>query len=132
MGPFFRYEFLEHSCFFASIQGLNSCTALFSPVGLEVVFSRPSQKAWLFFFLLGTSGILGCASELPETDSPGARLYIEACGSCHAPIPPKALTFASWEFQVRRMDEFRLARGWGPLPTSQRTGVLNYLRQHSG
>ena len=75
---------------------------------------------------------LGCAPNLPAIDSPEGRVYVEACGSCHAPIPPSALKFASWEFQVGRMDEFRRARGWGPLPGPQREIVLNYLQQHAG
>jgi hypothetical protein len=74
----------------------------------------------------------GCAPELPGIDTPGARVYLEACGSCHVAIPPSALKYASWEFQVDRMDEFRRARGWGPLPAEQRTIVLNYLKQHAG
>ncbi len=74
----------------------------------------------------------GCAPELPAIDTPGARVYLEACGSCHVAMPPSALKYASWEFQVDRMDEFRRARGWAPLPAAQRTIVLNYLKKHSG
>ena len=73
----------------------------------------------------------GCAPELPAIDTTGARVYVEACGSCHAAIPPSALRYASWEFQVDRMDEFRRARGWGPLPPAQRSIVLDYLKQHA-
>ena len=76
--------------------------------------------------------VAGCTPDLPELDTAEGRVYLEACGSCHAPIPPSALRFASWEFQVGRMDEFRLARGWGPLPAAQREIVLNYLQKHAG
>ena len=59
----------------------------------------------------------GCQVELPEPESPGARLYAERCGGCHRLYAPKVLTAAMWKVMVQRMQQEMLRRR---VPTTPR------------
>jgi hypothetical protein len=74
-----------------------------------------------------------CAgSKLPETNSIGARLYIEKCSGCHEPIPPQANHYYQW----KRLFEL-IESGWNhkemkePLSQSDKQLILKYLEAHS-
>jgi hypothetical protein len=77
-------------------------------------------------------GLPGCSQPLPDATSAEARVYVQECGSCHAPYAPGLLTGAMWEIQMGRMDAIRQARGLPPLQGDARSVVLRHLHQHAG
>lgn len=48
-------------------------------------------------------GMLGCASNLPISQKPGAMLWGENCGRCHNVRPPASYTDEQWETAVMHM-----------------------------
>lgn len=75
--------------------------------------------------------VAGCAHPLPDPGSPGARIYEERCGGCHALHEPRSLTAAMWEIQVRKMRETMRRRGVRPLNDDEEGVLLQYLRAHA-
>lgn len=74
-------------------------------------------------------------TDLPEPDSPGARLLAEYCGQCHAIPAPSAHSATDWPGVTRRM---WLRMDWLPaesgvrVPQSQeRFVLLDYLTRHA-
>jgi len=74
---------------------------------------------------------LGCSRPLPDPDSPGAKVYAQECGICHAPHDPGLLTPAMWRMQVERMEEQRRRRGLPPMTAQQTQMILEYLTAHA-
>ena len=73
----------------------------------------------------------GCSPDIPEADTPAARLYVSRCNGCHALHPPGSMTAAMWEMQVERMQGELARRGVPPLTKDEREVLLTYLRRHS-
>ncbi|MBI1816923.1 MAG: hypothetical protein HYR72_18245 [Deltaproteobacteria bacterium] len=73
----------------------------------------------------------GC-TQLPEPESPGAKMYAARCGTCHRLYAPSLLKFEMWKYQVDRMQGEMQRRGIPPLSDSELTTVLDYLKRHSG
>lgn len=76
--------------------------------------------------------VAACQAELPEPQSPGARLYRAQCDTgCHRLFQPGSMTAAMWEIQVeRKQREFRRT-GRRPLTDAQVAVLLAYLSRHS-
>ena len=53
--------------------------------------------------LVLTASLAGCSVELPEPDSPGARVLATRCGGCHRLYAPGTMTVAMWDLQLARM-----------------------------
>ena len=75
-------------------------------------------------------GLSGCTTELPEPESPAARLYGERCGGCHRVLNPASLTPEMWKIQVERMQGEMVRRGVAPLAPAEKELVLGYLLRH--
>ncbi len=73
----------------------------------------------------------GCTPELPEPESPGARLYAERCNGCHQLQIPSSMTAAMWQIQVDRMQGEMVRRGMAPLSPTEKQVVLDYLTRHA-
>jgi len=87
--------------------------------------------ARILFWLLSASLLAGCSPNVPEPDSPGARLYVKHCNGCHRVFAPGSLKYAMWEFQLERMQGEMVRRGVSPLTPDEKETVLAYLRRHS-
>jgi diheme cytochrome c len=75
----------------------------------------------------------GCKrAQLPDADSPAAKLYVARCGNCHAPYNPHEMTSAMWETQVMMMEVKMQAAGQRPLTPDERDSILRYLKGHAG
>jgi hypothetical protein len=83
--------------------------------------------------IAGLAASLGaCSVELPDPDSPGARVLAARCGGCHRLYPPGVMTFAMWEVQLGRMRTLYAQRGIPWLPADEERALLEYLRTHAG
>lgn len=53
--------------------------------------------------VLFISIVIGCASDLSNSEKPGALLWGENCGRCHNVRPPSSLTDSEWDVAVLHM-----------------------------
>jgi mono/diheme cytochrome c family protein len=96
--------------------------------------SRPPRKsvsfagaALLFFFVAGCK-----PASLPDSNSPGAQLYVNRCGNCHVPYNPHEMTASMWDTQVTMMEVKIHQAGMPPLTSDERDAILAYLKRHAG
>ena len=81
----------------------------------------------------GLLTLIGCARpQLPDADSPSARLYRERCGGCHQPYAPRSLTAAMWRIQVAAMLPKMAEAGQPPLSQADQAAILAYLERNAG
>jgi len=77
--------------------------------------------------------LTGCKPpSLPDASSPGAQLYVERCGNCHAPYNPHEMTASMWDTQVTMMEVKIQAAGMPPLTSDERESILEYLKHNAG
>lgn len=76
--------------------------------------------------------LAACSAELPEPDSPGARLLSARCGGCHRLYAPSLMTAAMWKVQVDRMRLLFHQRGIPWLAPDEERTLLAYLERHAG
>jgi hypothetical protein len=82
---------------------------------------------------LALSGALAaCSVELPDPDSPGARVLATRCGGCHRLYPPGLMTFPMWEMQLGRMRSLYAQRGLAWLLPDEEQVLRDYLGKHAG
>lgn len=73
----------------------------------------------------------GCQVELPEPESPAAKLYLEKCSVCHSAKHPKILPIRIWKKQVKRMEEKVKTSGVRePLTEEELRIIIEYLEKH--
>ena len=75
--------------------------------------------------------VSGCSPNIPEAETPAARLYANRCSGCHALHAPGTMTAAMWDMQVERMQGELVRRGIPPLTHDERQILLTYLHRHS-
>jgi hypothetical protein len=78
------------------------------------------------------SALAACSVELPEPDSPGARVLEARCGGCHRLYAPGSMTFPMWEMQLARMRGLYAQRGIPWLPPAEEQTLRDYLAKHAG
>jgi len=88
-------------------------------------------RRFLLTFVLG-SALAACNVDLPEPDSPGARVLTARCGGCHRLYAPGVMTFPMWEMQLARMRSLYAQRGIPWLPPAEERTLLDYLARHAG
>jgi mono/diheme cytochrome c family protein len=94
--------------------------------------ARRIPRATLALALLAIV-LTGCKPpSLPDASSPGAQLYVERCGNCHAPYNPHEMTASMWDTQVTMMDVKIQAAGMPPLTSDERESILEYLKHNAG
>lgn len=81
--------------------------------------------------LLG-GALLGCSVDLPDPDSPGARVLAGRCGGCHRLYAPGTMTFPMWEMQLARMRGLYAQRGIPWLAPAEEQALRDYLAKHAG
>jgi hypothetical protein len=77
--------------------------------------------------------ITGCTPPPPpDIESPGARMYIEKCSSCHPVRHPKMFRYKRWVKFVDQMEKKVKSSGIRePLTDEEREIILRYLKKHS-
>ncbi len=73
----------------------------------------------------------GCDARLPDSESPGARLYAARCTGCHRLYAPGVLSSQMWKITVARMQGELARRGLPPLSADDQAVLLDYLDRHS-
>lgn len=68
--------------------------------------------------------------ELPDQNSPGAALVTGYCTECHGTPSPDAHTAREWPFVVERMQNWRITKGFGPIPKKDIGPLIDYLEKH--
>jgi hypothetical protein len=82
----------------------------------------------------GSSTIAGAAGNrfaLPDPDSPGARLVVARCSSCHTTPSPAVHTAEEWPAVVNVMRQRIHITGIGLLSDAEADTVLHYLQRHA-
>ena len=82
--------------------------------------------------LLVGSALASCSVDLPEPDSPGARLLAARCGGCHRVYAPGTMTLAMWDVQLGRMRALYAQRGIPWLVPDEEQALRDYLAKHAG
>ncbi len=78
-------------------------------------------------------GVSACDPKpLPEQGTYAEQTYASRCGRCHAPYPPRAMTPAMWQLQVRMMQGKMVQAGIAPLSERDRALILDYLTRNAG
>jgi hypothetical protein len=72
-----------------------------------------------------------CDAQLPDAESPGARLYATRCTGCHRLYAPAVLSAEMWKVTVARMQGELARRGLPPLTAAEQATLLDYLDRHS-
>ena len=99
------------------------------PASRPVSNIQPATIALAFLTIV----LSGCKpAVLPDAASPGAQLYIERCGNCHAPYNPHEMTASMWDTQVTMMETKMQAAGQLPLTSDERESILEYLKRNAG
>ncbi len=81
----------------------------------------------IFLFLMGCAGM---AANLPDADSPEAKLYEEKCTTCHRVAHPKRFYPSQWEHYVRLMKSNMKNKGMSLAPEDEKV-ILNYLKKNA-
>ena len=68
--------------------------------------------------------------DLPDADSPAARLFAERCSACHTLPHPKRLDWPHWQHMLRVMKQRMEARGMA-MTTEEWRMIADYLRAHA-
>ena len=94
------------------------------------------SKIAIICLLLALTGCAGQAGKtggtpVPDPESPGARVYAERCGSCHALPHPARLTYAGWLRLLPLMERRMAERQVPPLSGRERSVILAYLQEHA-
>ena len=81
-----------------------------------------------------TCGVVlaSCSVELPEPDSPGARVLVARCGGCHRLHAPSSMTLAMWDVQLGRMQALFAQRRIPWLAPPEEQALRDYLAKHAG
>ena len=70
-------------------------------------------------------------SDYPESNSSGAKLYLEKCGDCHAAPLPSIHSEKQWFGVVQRMQLRMTNKAIKPLNQQELAIVIDYLRKHA-
>lgn len=68
--------------------------------------------------------------ELPDPHSPGAGLVTGYCTECHGVPDPASHPAAEWPAVVERMQNWRITKGFGPIPDKDLAPLVAYLQKH--
>ncbi len=94
---------------------------------------RVPSSAWVLLGGIGFLLLAGCAPELPEPESEGARLYVRYCSGsgCHDPIPPQTDSIGYWNNQYERMLG-TMQRAGRALPNSTEDAAIRaYIEKYA-
>ncbi len=65
--------------------------------------------------------------DLPDTPEKGAKLFKEACATCHTLPNPAMHTLPVWEYVVAKMQHFQKDMGLPVMTEDEAAAVLEYL-----
>ena len=71
------------------------------------------------------------AADIPDADSPGARLYASHCSVCHALPHPKRLDWPRWRHILGVMRIRMRERGVAEPTKEQWRRIAAYLKRHA-
>lgn len=70
------------------------------------------------------------AMEIPEADTPAAKLYAERCATCHALPHPKRLDWPHWRHMLGVM-RIRMKERGMTMPNEDWRTIATYLKRHA-
>ncbi|MBH0210135.1 MAG: cytochrome c [Nitrospira sp.] len=68
---------------------------------------------------------------IPESDSPGAALFLQTCAQCHALPEPKQHMASEWTAVVERMRQNMKNMGRREITVQEARDITAYLERHS-
>ena len=71
------------------------------------------------------------AADLPDPHSPGAVLLMGYCTECHGAPSPAAHPANEWAQVVARMQNWRITKGMGEIPSKDVLPLVDYLKRHA-
>ena len=83
-------------------------------------------------FVVGLLFMTGCSmtQTIPESESPGAKLYLKKCTQCHGLPAPKRHTAEQWDHLLVMMKSFMEKRGLA-FPADEREMIRDYLHKNA-
>lgn len=91
---------------------------------------RRVESGLIFLLLLGGCSTGKTEAQLPDPDSPGAALVIANCTECHGLPMPSSHPAKEWAGVVRRMQNWRITKGFGEIPDKDLGPLIEYLKNH--
>ena len=70
-----------------------------------------------------------CSRPLPAEGTPEATLYRDRCGTCHSPVMPASMPYATWEMILPRMEQRIASSGRPPMTAEERKTIEDYLKK---
>ena len=100
------------------------------------------MRTTVLLFALAVSALTGCSAsqqspqpisvtELPDSDSVGAKALVKYCSDCHGTPLPDNHPAAEWSNVVYRMNLHRLKRALGEIPKEEKQLLIQYLQDHA-
>ena len=84
---------------------------------------------WLFALAL----VVACSKPLPGEGTAEAKVYRERCGTtCHAPVAPASMPYATWEMILPRMEKRIRSSTQPPMSADEQHAIEAYLKKYSG
>ena len=83
-------------------------------------------------FVVGLLFMTGCSmtQTIPESESPGAKLYLKKCTQCHGLPAPKRHTAEQWDHLLVMMESFMDQRNLA-FPKDEKKLIKNYLHRNA-
>ncbi|MDQ6960660.1 MAG: hypothetical protein Q9M27_06465 [Mariprofundaceae bacterium] len=85
----------------------------------------------LLMVLLLTWGSSAWASNIPDPDSPGGKLFTQRCSACHALPHPKRLDWQHWRHMLNLMKQRMDERGVTEPSKEEWRWIASYLKAHA-
>lgn len=90
--------------------------------------TTPIPALMLVAMLAGSQAAM--AMDIPDANSPAARLYAARCTACHALPHPKRLAWPAWRHTLHLMKQRMQERGM-QLRADEWRQIAAYLRRHA-
>ncbi len=90
---------------------------------------RKTMMAWMMGMTMAAPGAWGM--DLPDADAPGARLFADKCGTCHAVPHPKRLDWPHWRHMLRVMKMRMHERGVAEPTKEEWRQIAVWLKAHA-
>ena len=91
-----------------------------------------ARRAAALVFVVGLFCMTGCSmtQTIPESESPGAKLYLKKCTQCHGLPAPQRHTAEQWDHLLVMMQSFMDQRNLA-FPADEKKLIRDYLHKNA-
>jgi hypothetical protein len=91
-----------------------------------------ARRAAALVFVVGLFCMTGCSmtQTIPESESPGAKLYLKKCTQCHGLPAPQRHTAEQWDHLLVMMESFMDQQNLA-FPKDEKKLIRDYLHRNA-